>query len=225
MGKIGLSFKSNIWFLLLTRVLLQVNTPAHNDCRQLSNWSPWSPYRYQCTSIIPSWVLASTVSWKPFIAVIFMQHELVLSSHFFVYRFIYTIARLLIDVHMPFCMCIWQASLLIFKGIHNCNYTGRSFTYISSGVLIILTTCSFTDLEFGEWVSQPDNSKLRDIKYTLSLNYSFGPKFSPSTEHQVYCVQRLMYHVIASSSQIYSKDGQMGLKHIVNTEVSIQRCI
>ena len=41
------------------------------------------------------------------------------------------------------------------------------------------------DLEFGEWVGQADGSKLRDIKYTLSLNYSFGPKFSPSTEHQV----------------------------------------
>jgi len=40
------------------------------------------------------------------------------------------------------------------------------------------------------------------MSYTLALNYSFGPKYSPSTEHQ-----------------IYSKLGQPGLKHIVDTEV------
>ena len=54
----------------------------------------------------------------------------------------------------------------------------NTFTYVR--------TCCLVDLEFGEWVSQADGSKLRDIKYTLSLNYSFGPKFSPSTEHQVW---------------------------------------
>jgi len=42
------------------------------------------------------------------------------------------------------------------------------------------------------------------MSYTLALNYSFGPKYSPSTEHQ-----------------IYSKLGQPGLKHIVDTEVSM----
>ncbi len=59
-----------------------------------------------------------------------------------------------------------------------------------------------SDIEIGDWQPQSDGTKLRDLSYTLALNYSFGPKFSPSTEHQ-----------------IYSKMGQPGLKHIVDTEV------
>lgn len=54
----------------------------------------------------------------------------------------------------------------------------------------------------GEWVPQPDSTRLRDLTYTLALNYSFGPKFSPSSEHQVYL-----------------KNGQPGVQHIVKTEV------
>ena len=59
-----------------------------------------------------------------------------------------------------------------------------------------------SDLEIGEWHSQSDSTRLRDLSYTLALNYSFGPKFSHTTDHQ-----------------IYSKMGQPGLKHIVDTEV------
>lgn len=59
------------------------------------------------------------------------------------------------------------------------------------------------DVETGEWQVQPDSSRLRDLSYTVALNYSFGPKFTHTTEHQV-----------------YSKSGQPGLKHIVDTEVS-----
>ena len=58
------------------------------------------------------------------------------------------------------------------------------------------------DVELADWQPQTDGTKLRDLSYTLALNYSFGPKYSPSTEHQV-----------------YSKHGQPGLKHIVDTEV------
>ncbi|XP_019852961.1 PREDICTED: GRAM domain-containing protein 1B-like [Amphimedon queenslandica] len=59
-----------------------------------------------------------------------------------------------------------------------------------------------TNLEVGEWTTQADNSRIRDITYTLSLNYSFGPKYSPCVEHQV-----------------YSKIGQPGVRHVVNTDV------
>lgn len=61
---------------------------------------------------------------------------------------------------------------------------------------------STSDVEIGEWQEQTDGSKLRDLNYTVALNYSFGPKFSPTTEHQV-----------------YSKTAQPGLKHLVHTEV------
>ena len=59
------------------------------------------------------------------------------------------------------------------------------------------------DVEISEWSTQADGSRLRDISYTLSLNYSFGPKYSSCTEHQV-----------------YRKNGQPGVKHIVQTDVS-----
>lgn len=66
------------------------------------------------------------------------------------------------------------------------------------------TTLSFlSDIDIGEWQEQTDGSKLRDLNYTVALNYSFGPKFSPTTEHQV-----------------YSNTAQPGLKHLVHTEVS-----
>ncbi|CAI8027733.1 Protein Aster-B [Geodia barretti] len=58
------------------------------------------------------------------------------------------------------------------------------------------------NIDIGEWQEQTDSSKLRDLNYTVALNYSFGPKFSPTTEHQV-----------------YSSSGQPGLKHLVHTEV------
>ena len=68
--------------------------------------------------------------------------------------------------------------------------------------MYVCLLCS--DLEIGEWHSQSDGTRLRDLSYTLALNYSFGPKFSHTTDHQ-----------------IYSKMGQPGLKHIVDTEVLI----
>ena len=60
------------------------------------------------------------------------------------------------------------------------------------------------DLDLGDWHPQSDGTRLRDISYTLALNYSFGPKFTTSTEHHT-----------------YSKMGQPGLKHIVDSEVSM----
>lgn len=59
-----------------------------------------------------------------------------------------------------------------------------------------------TNVEIGEWSAQPDGTRLRDVTFTLSLNYSFGPKFSPCSEHQ-----------------IYFKNGQPGVRHIVQTDV------
>jgi len=37
------------------------------------------------------------------------------------------------------------------------------------------------------WPEEPDANgvKVRNIAYTLSLGYSIGPKYSPSTERQV----------------------------------------
>jgi hypothetical protein len=58
------------------------------------------------------------------------------------------------------------------------------------------------NIDIGEWQEQTDSSRLRDLNYTVALNYSFGPKFSPTIEHQV-----------------YSSTGQPGLKHLVHTEV------
>lgn len=63
-------------------------------------------------------------------------------------------------------------------------------------------------LDVGEWHSQSDGARLRDLSYTLALNYSFGPKFSHTTDHQM-----------------YSKLGQPGLKHIVDTEVQRHCCM
>jgi hypothetical protein len=42
------------------------------------------------------------------------------------------------------------------------------------------------NIDMSEWQEQADGSKLRDLNYTVALNYSFGPKFSPTTERQVY---------------------------------------
>ena len=58
------------------------------------------------------------------------------------------------------------------------------------------------DVEMSDWQTQADYSRLRDMSYTLALNYTFGPKYARSTEHQ-----------------IYSKGSIPGVKHIVNTEV------
>lgn len=62
----------------------------------------------------------------------------------------------------------------------------------------------YTDIEIGDWLTQPDGTRLRDFTYTLFLNYSFGPKYSP-------CVER----------QIYYKNGQPGVRHVVKSEVSV----
>ena len=45
----------------------------------------------------------------------------------------------------------------------------------------------FVDVILSPWPDQPDSAgiKVRNIAYTLTLNYSIGPKYSPSTERQV----------------------------------------
>ncbi|XP_064394347.1 protein Aster-B-like [Halichondria panicea] len=58
------------------------------------------------------------------------------------------------------------------------------------------------NIVIGEWQSQSDSSRERELSYTISLNYSFGPKFSHTTERQV-----------------YSKMCQPGIKHIVDADV------
>jgi len=47
---------------------------------------------------------------------------------------------------------------------------------------------SYTDLILSPWPDDADSSgmKVRNISYTLSLNYTIGPKCSPSTERQVF---------------------------------------
>lgn len=56
---------------------------------------------------------------------------------------------------------------------------------------IIMTHAYFhltsSDVSLGEWSDEPDENgeKTRFISYTLSINYSLGPKCSPSTETQV----------------------------------------
>jgi len=58
--------------------------------------------------------------------------------------------------------------------------------------MIVLTQpyswLSFVDLMLSSWPDEPDSSgvKVRNISYTLSLNYTIGPKCSPSTERQVH---------------------------------------
>ena len=42
-----------------------------------------------------------------------------------------------------------------------------------------------TDIVMGEWQPQQDGSKERNRSYSISLNYSFGPKFCHTTERQV----------------------------------------
>jgi hypothetical protein len=44
-----------------------------------------------------------------------------------------------------------------------------------------------TDVILSPWPDEADSTgiKVRNIAYTLSLNYSIGPKYSPSTERQV----------------------------------------
>lgn len=91
--------------------------------------------------------------------------------------------------------------------------TTSMFTYFPTSFLLFNVSSSpnspipptltpDADVEQNEWQVQPDGSRLRDLSYTVALNYSFGPKFTHTTEHQ-----------------IYSKTGQPGLKHIVDTEV------
>ena len=46
------------------------------------------------------------------------------------------------------------------------------------------SACYVLDLVLGEW-SKSGADKVREVTYTLSLNYSIGPKTSPSTEKQV----------------------------------------
>lgn len=87
----------------------------------------------------------------------------------------------------PFPLCLFPSYLLLLIFL---------ILYFS------LPLVSPPDVELADWQPQTDGTKLRDLSYTLALNYSFGPKYSPSTEHQV-----------------YSKHGQPGLKHIVDTEV------
>lgn len=56
---------------------------------------------------------------------------------------------------------------------------------------IIVTQTYFhltsSDVSLGEWSDEPDENgvKTRLISYTLSINYSLGPKCSPSSETQV----------------------------------------
>jgi hypothetical protein len=52
-------------------------------------------------------------------------------------------------------------------------------TFITVAMLLVLS-----DLVLNDWVDTGED-KTRDISYTLSLNYSIGPKSSPSTEKQV----------------------------------------
>ncbi len=70
-----------------------------------------------------------------------------------------------------------------------------------------MCSSSYSDIEISEWSTQGDGARLREISYTLSLNYSFGPKFSTCNEHQV-----------------YFKNGQPGVKHIVQTDVCLYTC-
>ena len=82
--------------------------------------------------------------------------------------------------------------------VHHSLYGVTSVVHLSLSLSLSLSP----DIDIGEWQEQTDSSKLRDLNYTVALNYSFGPKFSPTTEHQV-----------------YSSSGQPGLKHLVHTEV------
>lgn len=71
---------------------------------------------------------------------------------------------------------------------------------------------SFVDVILSPWPDEPDSSgmKVRNISYTLSLNYMIGPKCSPSTERQVFIlfftVQWFdsIYHQVLSISNMCS---------------------
>ncbi len=87
------------------------------------------------------------------------------------------------------------------RSLRSLNYNNNKIFFLSLNITCISFPLSL-DVEMGEWQEQSDSSRLRDLTYTLALNYSFGPKFTHTSEHQ-----------------IYSKSGQPGLKHIVDTEV------
>ena len=87
--------------------------------------------------------------------------------------------------------------------LHSRVFTYVHFFHTVIGSLSLGSSHLIIDIEISEWSSQADGTRLRDISYTLSLNYSFGPKYSSCTEHQV-----------------YFKNGQLGVKHIVQSDVS-----
>jgi hypothetical protein len=102
------------------------------------------------------------------------------------------------------CGCEDHVGMTIINDIYNCEvetifqllFTDSDF-YRS-----FLKSRKTTNIEIGDWSTQADSTRLRDLSYTLSLNYSFGPKFSPCIEHQV-----------------YFKNGQPGVRHIVRIDV------
>jgi hypothetical protein len=53
--------------------------------------------------------------------------------------------------------------------------------------VMMLILWLLTDVILSPWPDEADSTgiKVRNIAYTLSLNYSIGPKYSPSTERQV----------------------------------------
>ncbi|KAL5499935.1 hypothetical protein EMCRGX_G011409 [Ephydatia muelleri] len=102
------------------------------------------------------------------------------------------------------CGCSEHLGRTVLNDVYNAS--------VETMFQLLLTDSSFyrefmkarkaVNIEVGEWQPEGDGAKTREISYTLALNYSFGPKFS-------LCVER--HH--------YSKQGQPGLKHIVDMEV------
>ena len=103
--------------------------------------------------------------------------------------------RVRVRVRACVCMCVYVLCV--------CNFT--VCTYVRTYVCIWCTyfipilrtyipvlcmvwtwcTCHLVDIEQGQWQDLADGSRVRDISYTVNLNYSFGPKYSPTTERQV----------------------------------------
>lgn len=76
--------------------------------------------------------------------------------------------------------------------LYLCASTFKIFNDILCYLFPIIVTQTYfhltsSDVSLGEWSDEPDENgvKTRLISYTLSINYSLGPKCSPSSETQV----------------------------------------
>jgi hypothetical protein len=109
------------------------------------------------------------------------------------------------DAGEVLCGCDDHDGCLVINDVFNVNVEVMFQMLFTDSEFMreFLKSRNVSNIEFGQWQDLAEGTRVRDISYTLNLNYSFGPKYSPTTERQV-----------------YSKLGQPGLRHIVELEVN-----